>query len=249
MKLLSKSIAAAAMLASASSFAITFDLTSQPNGSKAESFTFESEGLNLTVEAFTAKNGELIGQRDELVGSWDSGLGSTGTNTPAPWHAVDNAGDQFDGLLLSFDKAVSLDSFSIGWWHEDSDASVLAYTGAGAHNLETQTWASLESNDWNHIGTYYDVANYNNGDTAPTTNQVNGLLSKFWFIGARNDAFGTPYINAPYGGPAKDDFFKLDGVSVTAEVSEVPLPAGVWLFMTGLAGFAGFRRKLAAKKA
>ena len=100
-----------------------------------------------------------------------------------PEHSVDNNG-RFDMMLLSFTAAVDLDQVKMGWTSNDSDITVMAYTGlapfSAATSLVGLTYTQLLSNGWTAIGNYYNV-----GTTATNVNPLN-KTSSYWLVGAYN---------------------------------------------------------------
>jgi hypothetical protein len=60
----------------------------------------------------------------------------------------------------------------------------------------------------------------------------------------------TLQFNAATGAAGgSTSFLEIDNVSVTADVSAVPVPAAVWLFGSGLLGLVGVARRKKAQAA
>ena len=187
--------------------------------------------------------------------SWSGGLGITnrsGLDGGYPDHAIDNRGN-YDAVLFSFDKTVSLDEIVIGWW-KDADLSVLAYTGSGTPDLSGQTYAALDdaqngsAGGWELVGNYFDPQDSSEPGDGRLHYSINsgGISSSYWLVSALNPAFNTPGCNsraidcAPsnYLG---NDYFKLYALAGTVTTSSgggggntVPAPASLLLLALGL---------------
>jgi len=148
---------------------------------------------------------------------------------------MDNSG-KTDLLSLKFAAAVKLDSLSLGWYKDDSDVSVLAYTGAAPPpvSISGKTVANLVSSGWSLVANLANVK-----ATAPTFN-AGGTSSSWWLISAYNSGYGGTAIDGT------SDYVKLLSVS-NSTPGKVPEPGS--LALMGLAACAAFglrRRKAAA---
>lgn len=242
MKLFRELLAAVAIAVPASSFAITIDLS---GGSQYQmSRQYSADGLNLTVKAYTGGNTSRIQQT--VVGSYGSnGLGAERANSPE--HAVDNANSNFDMLLFTFDKAVSLDSTKIGWWQNDSDMTVLAYTGTGnaADTFANKTWKqAITTNNWSGAHAL-NVAQQ--GGTAKTNPAA--LTSTSWLIGTFLAPVEKLFERLGKAFDSKGDYVKIKSIDVSQpkphDVPEIDgSHAGIALaLLAGLVACARERRR------
>ena len=165
------------------------------------------------------------------------------SGTPA--HSIDSYGDDFDMVLLSFDEAVNLAGFTLGWAQENyvndtnegsshADVSVLAYSGNDAPALKNNTWADLAGLGWT------TEAEVSNADDFAYQAIDSSAASKYWLIGAYNPIFGS------MGWSSGNDGFKLAGVTTNSPqvpVTSVPEPGTVLMFAAGLFGIALRSRK------
>jgi hypothetical protein len=97
-------------------------------------------------------------------GSWGLGAAAVGESVSGqPEHAADNLGRK-EAFVIKFDKATSLNSLSVGYWAQDLDITVMAYTGPaitsasqgminwGVTNSNARTGAA--NNGWQVLGNY-----------------------------------------------------------------------------------------------
>ncbi|MGY5452479.1 exosortase-dependent surface protein XDP1 [Agarivorans sp. MS3-6] len=160
-----------------------------------------------------------------------------GNSTPG--HSIDSYGNDFDMVLLTFDEAVNLAGFTLGWAQEDyvdrnnqgsshADVSVLAYSGDNAPALHRKTWADLAGLGWT------TEAEVSNADAYAYQSITTSASSKYWLIGAYNPIFGD------LNWSSNNDGFKLAGVSGNSvqPATSVPEPGTVLLFAAGLFGLA-----------
>ena len=132
----------------------------------------------------------------------------------------------YQALLFEFDDIVALNTLSLsdGHYLYDNHLSILAHTNNDYDIDFNLSWSSLLNNGWEHVG---DPDAYK-GIRLDESFSVDGsALSRYWLISSFNPAFGGE-------GSYYTDGFNLGEVSFT--VSEVPLPAAVWVFLTGLIG-------------
>jgi len=205
---------------------------------------YGSNGLGVTSTAgpTSAKTGTLA-TPDQTTTYVDTGNGYTTETTTSPNHAMDNQYNQ-ESILLSYNTAVTLTGFSIGWSSTDSDMTVLRYTGGTAPNLSSQSYSTLVSSGWVVVGNYANVAV---GSTQSTgLSPLASNVSSYWLIAAYNSVFGTTSAN---GGTLGDsnDFVKL--LTVTTDVpaggGRVPEPSSALLVGIAIAGLAASRKRFA----
>lgn len=146
--------------------------------------------------SYSSSYGLMLQNRDE------NNTVPSHSNT-VPSHSIDSYGNDVDMVLLTFDTAVSLTRFGIGWACEfpnsqqsscesnipsanaQADITVAAYTGSGAFTMSSSaTWSSLVSNNWSTVGHYGNVSDWSYQSVSTT------ITSKYWLIGAYNPAFG-----------------------------------------------------------
>jgi len=183
-----------------------------------------------------------VNNRDGLGSGANTGdnTGNGSTTSPdtysnAPEHAIDNNG-RYDSVLFSFNTAVDVNSFTIGYPPSgglDSDMLVLAYTGSGTPITSgTSTYASMLTNGWTAIGgttvngapnVYSNVAN-NTNQTAVVNCTLSNCFYQYWLIGT--------YIPLWNGGAQPDsssDFAKILSVTGAPKQGKVPEPGSLLL--------------------
>ncbi len=237
----------------------------------ADSRTYQGSGGagNVTVTGWAnttggnrrLQQGEMAHYGGGLgVKNADAGSGDGGEGSP-PEHAVDND-DRFDLVLFDFGtQSVDLSEVALGWFSQDSDLTVLAYTGnldptddTGAHYIgDQESWwnsnadnnETLTSNGWTLIGNH-DV---DSGPGVPGSQSVNSgdVSSSYWIVSAYNPVFGsncTPsnsFCQSDY-----EDYFKISALSGDIIPDDpgpgIPAPATLALIGLGLAGM-GYRRR------
>jgi hypothetical protein len=139
------------------------------------------------------------------------------------------------------------DGFSVGWWDvidNGSGSYDFQFTDLGT-NLDRDTWYDIfvtmtfndgalddkvtvnfsgNSTEFNSWERYYETF----GGVQPSLAPVDSVI-------LRASDYNNPVASLQGGGVYFDDF--------TMEVSNVPIPGGLWLFVTGILGFVGYRRK------
>jgi len=160
----------------------------------------------------------------------------------SPNHAMDNSGQQ-DVLVLNFtDGPVALNQLQLGWWSNDSDLSVLRWTGSGAPDsgsasITNQTVSSLLTSGWAFVAALSNVgtsspASFNTGAAAVT--------SSYWLISAFNSSWGAGSIT-----DTKSHYVKVlsVGANVPTHRTNVPEPVSIALVGAALLGVMGSRRR------
>ncbi len=258
----------------------TFDTTNcvatiGPSGNCGSGSSNFSDGRTYQTSAGTGGNvsvsgwGNTISSNTQLelgqITHYGGGLGVRNADGPrgqdsnegtSPEHAIDN-NERFDLVLFDFGtQLVELNQITLGWWSQDTDISVLAYTGnldptdtTGTDyigdreawwNSDTDKNEDLTSHGWSLIGNH-DV---DNGPVPTSTQDINpnDVASSYWLVSAYNPVFGstcTPgnsYCQADY-----QDYFKI--LSLMADIrpaQRIPEPTALLLMAVGIAGLAGF---------
>jgi len=246
MKKLLQSAAAGLLLASvvttASAASYSFDFTSMDYLGPKPSFNYsygDNQSLNISgVSGYWGLN------KTENVYQW----GHYGVYVNGGTHLTTNAfttnGQDFywdyQALVLDFGQAVTLDTFTLSYamWNDSNHLSVLALSDLNAPLNFNTSWSGLLDNGWEHAGRPDAYKNVGPTDTVAVQGNI---LSRYWLISAYNPVFGG-------GDEHYKDGFKLGGLGFTVhDVSEIPLPAAAWLFLTGLAGM-GWMKKRKAKR-
>ncbi len=140
-------------------------------------------------------------------------------------HQVDNVSQQ-DLVLFLFDTPQAMQALTIdpyGVW--DRDVSFWVGTVSPTLNLSGSTFATLAA-----LGFGSQVDSFNSAGEAALTIGLGGLVGNALLVGALNPGDGTP------------DRFKIRSLVTTVPTSVVPVPAALWLFVSGLGALAGVRR-------
>ena len=215
--------------------------------------TFDGAGGagNVTASAWsnTGSGGDL---QTGTLNLYSGGLGVTnqGESGTPPNHSTDNSG-YIDSILFDFGgDAVDLSDVSVGWWYNDSDISVLAYTGSGDPTADLgagNTYNDLLGSGWSLVGNYDNVGQ--NGGTA--TVNPDDVSSSYWLIGALNtDLTSTSCSSYSYSYSTSNcsDYVKIyalagdTGNGGGTPPSQVPVPGTLALFGLGLL-LTGLRRR------
>jgi hypothetical protein len=228
-------------------------------GSWGNQRSWTSDGVTVTatawantggIDASVAANQQVI--QSAYLGWWGgSGMGVENRdrgsrsyndqNEGDTWngeHAMDN-NQRYDTVLLSFSEAVKLESLKLGWLANDSDMTVLAYTGAAeGAPLAGMQYQGLLASGWELIGHYANL-------TANVDKLINpdSVVSSFWLIGAFNPLVGG---TTPHGAGAGNDYVKLAAVgasTVPPPPGNVPEPGSLVLAALGVSGLLRMRRR------
>jgi hypothetical protein len=216
----------------------TFTETGSGNGN-----TYSGNGLTLSGWSNTGGSAQNI-ENGEL--DYANGYGLTLQNRDeggsSPDHAIDSSNSanwkkDYDMVLLSFDEAINLAGFSLGWAKEgrnrEADVTVLAYSGNDTPSLAGSNWGDVAS-AWSTEAQIDDANAYAYQSISSSAS------SKYWLIGAYNPIFGD------MGYSIANDAFKLAGVKANSPqvpVTSVPEPGTVLMFAAGLFGIALRSRK------
>jgi len=208
------------------------------------------DGTNLTVTAWSdtddTTNPDSIEDAELLWGNSTSlGIMNRDEAGGSPNHAIDSVstdltGGSRDGLLLTFDTSVTLESIDLSWavggaTADQTDISILAWDGTGSSDITGLNWADILTTNG---GNYDVVGNYTDVGLGYYAVNAADVESTTWLIAAYNPTFGV-------GGDFGDDGFKLDAITTDTlpPPPEVPVPGSVPLVLLGL-GLLVARRKL-----
>lgn len=165
---------------------------------------------------------------------------SQGSNN-AYFSGMTNVERDYDFVLLSFDKAVTLTGAGFSWLAnlDDSQVSVAALNNTSLLTSGTSTWSNIVD-DALTTGSF-DIKSSGNSDYE--ANFTFKDAANYWLVGAYNTVFGN------IGGRVGNDAFKLAAVDFsvkeiaeTSNTTEVSEPGTVGLLMA-CSLFAMLRRK------
>lgn len=241
--------------------AVSWDFTGQAERiSTATGDSYEwsgSDGSVVTLSAWSAVGYNDIQSSNHIFGRNPWGLvidqdgypcGSNSGCSGGDSHYIDNGNVQ-EFVLFDFgDKEFSLKSFYNGSVGNDSDMTVLAYTGNGdpTQNLSSLNVSELSSNGWGVISHH---ANTGSGYESANSD-LNNVFSSYWIVGTYMSAVGA---GGDYIGDCAFDSIKFAGI--TGEVRKpgpigsphtgVPLPGTLALMSLGLVFAVRQRRRKA----
>ncbi|PHV13188.1 exosortase-dependent surface protein XDP1 [Chitinimonas sp. BJB300] len=244
-----KLLCATALLSAPAFASTTWTLGSTPTPGMTVSAYANTGGTNNSANA--ANNGALQTIQSATKVWYSGGLGITNADTCTsgsycdvnegvnPEHAIDNQ-QRYDMVLLSFTSAVMLTGVKLGWFSNDSDITVMAYTGAGIPTLVGKKYTELAG--WSSIGNYSDV-----GSTTAAAINAGNLVSSYWLIGAYNP-LANPTGGSVTGASNSYDYIKIASVtSDIPKITKVAEPGSLALVGLALMGVVGARRRKQAK--
>ncbi len=230
-------------------------------------------GVPVTGGGTTVSGGsdeDWYGVRFESVGNTSASIvadigvqetGGSGDNTPVGLLSADAGimfkldASNYENLSLEFDwttfRAGSGDKVTVGYFvgdldgiHPDGmvDRTLDARNELHYNFYETPTRTDLDG-DWNWNGDA--LLDGNQGAWVELMNS--GSASLDWHYNQSFDlalADGQSEVWVAFWlDNGNDDFGKIDNITVTADLSAVPVPAAVWLLGSGLLAFVGIARR------
>ena len=158
-------------------------------------------------------------------------------------------------LHATFNNQVSLPGAftNAGQMAADTTGTLLTRVGGGAFNMISLEAINILGTDVLGAGSTYAVkiegllGAVSQGITLLTSNTVAVIDFASW-LGPVDQVQFSYESQGSYGNPSSftGDDFKFDNITVEATVSNVPVPAAAWLFLSALGGLGVMRRKQVA---
>lgn len=253
--------------------AVTLDFTSDAfNINNGTTFDFGGLNVSISAVGARASYGRYedpysndTGIRHATVTQRDgAGLGvnaSNGSASSSNGSAMSNYyAPQTEALIFEFDQAVNLNSvgtwasdipetvfnYSTGIieWTYDTDISVMSFQGDQDNVITPVSGYDMYGIEYNPVWmSSYRAADWEDADVDAIdrfNNTINeGLGSRYWLV---STAFSS---NDPYvPGHSSAENFYINNIDVSVVgVSEVPVPAAAYLFISGLISMVFLRKK------
>jgi hypothetical protein len=188
------------------------------SGNYGNSYSCNSGSSSVALTAWsTTSSGSTFANANLAL--YDGGFGvrnrTETLSVGQPNHSMDNSG-QTDLIALNFGSATAdLSALKIGWSQNDTDVSLLYYSGTGTPDFTTQlqglTTAQLLAKGWSL------VSNYSLSTSSATAVNPANYSSSWWLVSAFNSGYGKT-------GDGYSDYVKL--LSVAALLTTPPPPSG-----------------------
>jgi hypothetical protein len=256
-------------------FAVNVDLLTTPMTIEPRSLSFSFDGINASVSGYhveydasssssdkttvygpfstaeIAQNIPIFGMYYQYGGLGllsDENLGQTADDTgQAASYGFDNA--DAGGCFNNNTPSCALPSFQFALFNFDTPVSLSQIVMDYGNSASTDIWVAGGNTAPDFSGGFlgafsgYSVINSSGTLTSPTITHTFSPLQNVTYI-----AIGvSPYTNIGDLGPVKSTANRSDFFIQQLSLTEVPIPAALWLFGSGLLGLIGFsRRKKAA---
>jgi hypothetical protein len=200
-------------------------------------------GSNLDSARIVAYSGGLGTTNKDGPGGPGGGGDGSEQDSAAPEHAIDN-NDRWDSILLNFGagNSVKLTDVQIGYRRDDSDLTILAFTGGVCASPLGQTYAGLLGCGWTLVSHTMDVP-VQGGTNFTSINNTGGTTSQLWLIATRISDAALANPARTFGGIDST----LDHVKLLAVVGDpngrVPEPSSAALLGIAALGLWRLRRK------
>jgi hypothetical protein len=184
-------------------------------------------GVNVAISGWSDTYGYnddiVVGAKLEKISDY-YGYGVTNDDWETyynPDHAIDNVNKvrgnitDYDFVLLSFDKAVTLTGTGFSWIADknDTQVSVAALSNTSTLISGVNTWSDIVANALTTAS--FDIKN--SGDSDYAANFTFKDTANYWLVGAYNTVFGN------IGGHVGNDAFKLVDIGFSvSEASDMP---------------------------
>lgn len=180
--------------------------------------TSASGGQIATVSVWSAAQGSLAEQANhdwhsaELTPQGSNGFGAgnrgEGLDANSPHHSIDNVkvnasgALEYDFMMVQFSSAVILEQFGVGWGYNDSDATLMRWTGDAApttQNSGKSLLSTIGTGAWAFVGDYSNMCKNSSGadvsgscdSTKSRRDTGTDKASSYWLIAAYNTTMSS----------------------------------------------------------
>ncbi len=210
-----------------------------PDTGCVESSTIGSKTIDATATGWYSEldmNATI--QKANRLRVWDGlGVEATVDDTAVPQHATDNS-TWYDSVLFDFgNDKIALNEIVMGW-RQDSDFSLLRYTGNDTPLLTGQSYSDLNTTGgWELVDNYFYSGNTQTSADLSFDVNPDNKSSSYWLVAALNPAY---FNNSNFIG---NDYFKIKTLNGALDdtctlncnpTGQVPAPGALALLLLGL---------------